>query len=481
MRFREIVFFGLFCTIFTACSVQLPDTDSITQNIPDSFNNTTLISIKNVESPNKDTQTPQIPSEQIKLLFQDSTLHSLFDLALANNLDLQITNTRILQAQAQLKSAFSELFPRVDGNLNANTSDSDEARSYSYYSQLGATLSWEVDLFGRLRHSANAKVSLYEKSLQDLENAKITLLSDVATLYFTLLETQANIILTQENIVHYTNALELTQLKVENGLLDSTELFEKQDFLTNEQNILENLKSLAQESQNALLILLNTNTIPQFSQDSLLNLSKFLLNTKLTLNNLPANTLLARPDIKAALFSLHAQIYNKANAKASLFPIISISANMSEILDSNTLASGNLAWQLASSLSAPILNRTQLTQNYFLQDAILQESYLTLQKSLKSAFYEIENASFNTKSTLLQLDNSQKRLNNAQNYYEFSYHRHSVGLVDTLEHALNSASFNNSKKSLNTAASENLKAFSLLYKAFGGNLNLHKESYAINK
>ena len=194
MRFREIVFFGLFCTIFTACSVQLPDTDSITQNIPDSFNNTTLISIKNVESPNKDTQTPQIPSEQIKLLVQDSTLHSLFDLALANNLDLQITNTRILQAQAQLKSAFSELFPRVDGNLNANTSDSDEARSYSYYSQLGATLSWEVDLFGRLRHSANAKVSLYEKSLQDLENAKITLLSDVATLYFTLLETQANII-----------------------------------------------------------------------------------------------------------------------------------------------------------------------------------------------------------------------------------------------------------------------------------------------
>ena len=389
MRFREIALFSLFCIIFTACSVRIPDTDSITQNIPDSFNNTTLISIKNAESPNKGTQTPQIPSEQIKLLFQDSTLHSLFDLALANNLDLQIANTRILQAQAQLKSAFSELFPRVDGNLNANTSDSDEANSHSYHSQLGATLSWEVDLFGRLRHSANAKISLYEKSLQDLENAKITLLSDVATLYFTLLETQANIILTQENIVHYTNALELTQLKVENGLLDSTELFEKQDLLTNEQNTLESLKSLAQESQNALLILLDTNTIPQLSQDSLLNLSKFLLNTKLTLNNLPANTLLARPDIKAALFSLHAQIYNKANAKASLFPIISISANMSEILDSNTIASGNLAWQLASSLSAPILNRTQLTQNYFLQDAILKESYLTLQKSLKSAFYEI--------------------------------------------------------------------------------------------
>ena len=165
MRLKEVILFSLFCVIFTACSAQLPSADSITQNLPDSFNNTALISIQNMESLDKDSQTkpqtPLIPSEQIKLLFQDSTLHFLFDIALANNLDLQITNTRILQAQAQLKSAFSELFPRVDGTLSANTSDSDEARSRSYSSQMGATLSWEVDLFGRLRHSANARASLY--------------------------------------------------------------------------------------------------------------------------------------------------------------------------------------------------------------------------------------------------------------------------------------------------------------------------------
>ena len=103
-----------------------------------------------------------------------------------------------------------------------------------------------------------------------------------------------------------------------------------------------------------------------------------------------------------------------------------------------------------------------------------------LQKSIKNAFFEIENASFNVNSAHTKLQNSQIRLNNAQNYYDFSLNRHSIGLIDTREHALNSASLNNAKKSLNTAKSENLKSLLALYKAFGGNLNLQKDFNAHN-
>ncbi|WP_238699155.1 TolC family protein [Helicobacter sp. MIT 05-5294] len=455
--------------IFLGCAANLPKEAEITQDLPQTFQNTPLISIKSESQ----TETKLDPTEQIKALFEDSTLNELFDIALNQNLDLQIMNTRILQAKAQLKSAWGALFPSVDGNLNANeshtrTNTTPMQKTQSYTSSVGATLSWEIDLFGRLQHSKNARESLYEKSLQDLENAKITLLGEIATTYLSLLEITQNILLTQENVVHYQNALELTRFKVENGLLDSTELFEKQDMLTNEQNTLESLKSLLEENKNALLVLLDTLEIPfEIESQVTPNIAK-----ELHLDSMPADVLLSRPDIKAALFSLYAQAYTKANAKASLFPILSISANLNDILDSNAQASGNLAWQFASSLSAPILNRTQLTQNYFLQDAILQESYLTLQKSLKTALSEIENTSFNVKSTDLQLQNSQQRTDNAQEYFEFSASRHLVGLIDDLEHALNSASLNNSKKSLNTAKTENLKSFILLYKAFGGDLNL---------
>lgn len=457
--------FLLFLFFLAACSAKIPQNSELTQNIPQRFNNMDLISIKQ-ESALKDS-TPQ---EQIKRLFNDSTLNSLFDIALEKNLDVQITSTRILQARAQLKSAWGDLFPKINGSLNANEShtraNSKEITTNS--TQASATLSWEVDLFGKLQHAKNAKLSLYQKSLQDLENVRITLLVEVADAYFNLLEIHKNLALTNLNIGHYKDALEFTRLKVENGLLDSTELFEKQDLLTDEQNIKEQLQISLEEYKNALLILLDSTTLPF----SLQNQQMPQIVESLSLNALPADVLFSRPDIKASLFSLYAQIYNKANAKASLFPILSISANISDILDSNTQNAGNLVWQFAASLSAPLLNRTQLTQNYFLQDALLSESYLTLEKSLKAAFFEIENASFSLKSTQLQLQNNLKRLNNAESYYEFSYNRHSIGLIDSLDHALNSASLNNAKKSFNTTKGQNLKALSLLYKTLGGNLNL---------
>lgn len=465
---RIFIFFAFSVALFffIACSVKMPEHKEITKNLPQNFKNTTLISI----ATDKNTRTFNNPTQQIKILFNDSTLNTLFEIALEKNLDLQITNTKILQAKSQLKSAWSELFPQINANINVNQSytKNDTRTNDSNSVQMGATLSWELDIFGRLRYAKNARLTTYEKSLQDYENAKIILLSEIANLYFTLLETYANLELTQLNLEHYTSALELTRLKVENGLLDSTELFEKQDLLTNEQNTKEQLKATLEENTNALLILLDLKTLPFAIHTQTMP----KIHTQLDLNALPADIILARPDIKASLLSLYGQIYNKANAKASLFPILSISANISDILDSSTQNAGNLAWQFAGALSAPLLNRTKLTQNYFLQDALVQESYLTLQQALNTAFGEIENASFSLNTANLQLQNNQKRLDNALNYYDFSYNRHQIGLIDSLDHALNTASLNNAKKSLNSTISQNLKALSLLYKTFGGNLNL---------
>ncbi|MDE5603370.1 MAG: TolC family protein, partial [Helicobacter sp.] len=191
-------------------------------------------------------------------------------------------------------------------------------------------------------------------------------------------------------------------------------------------------------------------------------------------HTIPADVLLSRPDIQASIQSLYAQIYNKANAKASLFPILSFSASLNEILHSSTQNSGNIAWQVAASLTAPLLNRTQLTQNYLLQDALLKESYLTLQKNLNTAFSEIENAIFNTQNTQLQLENNLQRLQNAKKYYEFSNNRRIIGLIDDLEYLNNTTLLNNSQKSLNTSANAKLQALITLFKAFGGNLYLSK-------
>ena len=465
--------------VFVGCSTKLPTDAEITQKIPQEFANQSIL-----EQISKQNRTQEIlpPQEQIKILFEDEVFNELVEIAIKQNMDLQIAKARILQARSQLKSAWGELFPQVSANLSATDSHSrgnssslngsSIVESSSQNTQIGATLSWEVDLFGRLNAAKNAQESFYYQSLEDLSNAQITLLGDLANLYFTLRETSLNIVLTKENILYYQDILELTRLKVENGLLDSTELFDAQDMLTDEQNTLEQLKTLQEETKNALLVLLDIKNLPF----NLVGNYHFVIPNNFSLQTTPADVLLFRPDIKASIQSLYAQVYTKANAKASLFPILSLSADLSDVLGSSEGNAGNLAWSLAASLAAPILNRTQLTQNYFLQDAILQETYLTLQKNLNTALGEIENAIFNTKSTELQTQNNQQRLENAKSYYEFSANRRSIGLIDELEYLTNKASLNNSQKNLNTSKNSQLQAIIVLFKAFGGNFYLSKEA-----
>ncbi|CAM2917300.1 TolC family protein [Helicobacter burdigaliensis] len=449
---RGIVFVLLF---FMGCA-KIPQNEELVQNLPLDFNNQKLIPIADFGG----IATPQ---EQLEIILKDENLNHLYKIGIANNLDLAIMQSRILQAKSSLKIAFSELFPKVDGSFSGSKNNT----TYNFTSQVGANLSWELDIFGKNKATSNSKESLYQKSIEDFKATQITLLADITSMYYNLQEYALNIKLTQKNIMHYKQVLELTRLKVENGLLDSTELFTKQDLLTNEQNTLETLKMQFEETKNALLVLLNLKTLPLVFEDSFVFKESF----EFSYEKLPSNAILSRPDIRANIFLLHSQIYTKQSAFSSLFPILSLSGNVSEILQGNQ----NVAWSLASSLSAPLLNRTQLTQNYFLQDAILKETYLNLQKTLDTAFFEIENALFNLKNMQLQMQNNKMRFNNAQEYFTFSLNRRSIGLIDELEFQENYASYNNSKKTLNTSKNSQIQALVGLFKAMGGNLYVAKE------
>lgn len=443
-------FFVLFAVFFLSACVTIPSNSELSKNIPTSFNNESLIQTS------KDTKVLS-PEIQLYYLFEDENLRNLYDIALLKNINLQIMQSRILQAESSLKVAFSEFFPKDSASFGGSKS-----KGSGFQTQVLGNLSWEIDVFGKNTNAKNSKESLYKKSMEDFRATQITLLSDVTSLYFNLQEYNLNISLTKENITHYAELLELTRLKVENGLLDSTELFTKQDLLTNEQNTLEILKKQFEESKNALLILLDLKSLPFVLSPSFSYKDDFLFSFE----KIPANAILSRPDIRANIYSLYSQIYNKSEAYSSLFPIISISGNVSEVLQNNS----NIAWSIASSISAPIFNRTQLTQNYFLQNELLKENYLSLQDSLNNAFFEIENSLFNIKNTQIQTKNNYLRFKNAQDYFMFATNRKSIGLIDELELRENNASLNNSKKNLYSSLNAQSQSLIMLFKAFGGNL-----------
>ena len=453
----------IFCLFLLSGCAKLPQNSDLTQNLPQSFENTNLISTT------KNEITTLLPQDTLNALFLDEDLKKLLEIALQNNRDLKIAQTRILQARSQLKSSFSTLFPTLTGEINANKSKNNLRDSYSI--NAGLNLSWEVDIFSKNRLAKNAKESFYFQNIENLSNTQITLLSDVATLYFTLRETQNNLILTQKNIELYKEVLNLTEFKVKSGLLDSTELFTKQDLLTKEQNLLQNSKERQEKDKNALLVLLDLKELPF----CLTKPYDFTKHRPFAVQNTTASVILSRPDIKASIFALHSQIYKKESAKMAQFPVLSINASLDEILKNN-LNTTDFAWQIFASLSAPLLNRTKLTQNYILENEILKESHLTLQKNLSNAKAEIENAIFILDSAKKRLENSEIQYKNAQNYLDFSQNKNLFGLNDMLDHAQNQASFNNTKKILISAKNTQNIALITLFRAFGGNMEITKDN-----
>src|SRR5262249_50529157 len=130
-------------------------------------------------------------------VFADPALQTLVREAIANNLDLQIAVARVEEARATAGIAKSFLYPQIDATAsyglrqasrtslqNGEEIDDTTHQNGAY----GFQLSWELDLFGRLRRQHEAALALVLASEQGRRGVLVTLVGDVATNYFLLRE-----------------------------------------------------------------------------------------------------------------------------------------------------------------------------------------------------------------------------------------------------------------------------------------------------
>ena len=157
-------------------------------------------------------------------VFDDPALQALVREALANNLDLQLAVARVEEARARAGVAKSYLYPQVDGGANYNVrgasntetqngtpTDDGTHQSGSY----GFQLSWEIDLFGKLRRQHEASLALLLASDQGRRGVLVTLVGDVATNYFLLREldlqleiSRQTLRLNDETVTYFQNRLD---------------------------------------------------------------------------------------------------------------------------------------------------------------------------------------------------------------------------------------------------------------------------------
>lgn len=477
--------------LFCACTTSIPSFDEIVEqnHIPQGFKNLdSSLASENSEAlsqKDKDAKRTNIMDnlestpfslKQFNALIDDATLHKLLGIALAKNTNVLTMISRINQAKSQMKINTANMLPSVNAGINSSYIDrstlqqSTTIRTGANTTNANVSMSWEVDLFGKLNALRKSSKKAYAQAQNNLAYAQISLIADVATLYFTLRDNANAINIAKQTLANLESIQEANENRLKIGLIDIA-TFQSFVSATNAQrNSLESLQYTFEQNLNALLVLLN---IPLSELEVIV---KFLDSAyelpsvaEFYINDMPSEIILSRPDIESTLFALHSQLYKETNANAARLPTISLSGSIGEVLYSSNGA-GNIVFQIASSITAPLLNRTSLKQNYLIQKELSKEAYYTLQNSINTALSEVENALFNLQSQKRQVQNTTDSRNISLRAYNTNSARLKRGLLDKSDFLSNENTYLSAENQLHSAKANELLSFITLFKALGGNL-----------
>ncbi|WP_258864243.1 MULTISPECIES: TolC family protein [unclassified Helicobacter] len=492
------IFLLAFLVVFSACTTKIPTAQELESknHIPQAFRNYTKkdsaqeaqnaqntqeaqnLQSKDSKNPQNNTQSKKFKADshlkQFSLLFNDKDLEKLLTIALERNSDVLIMISRIEQAKAQAKINTASLFPTINAGLNTNYTDR-RTQSQNLTVRPGTnsvnaslSMSWELDLFGKLNALRKSSKEAHKQAQSNLANTQLTLIGDVATYYFTLLDNAFSIAQSRDLLKNLEEIEAISKQEYESGLIDINTYKSAMINTTTQKNSMESALYTFEQNKNALLVLLDMNaqeldSYVDFSLPREVKIAEFDIEA------LPSEVILQRPDVESSIYALYSQLYKETNANAARLPSISLSGSIGELLYSNTTGN-SLVFQIANSITTPLFNRTSLKQNYLIQQELSKEAYYTLQKTINTALGEMENALFDKTSKARQVQNLSLALNLSQEAWQIDTQRQANGMIDRSEFLTNENTHLSMRTQFHTSQINEAISMVTLFKAFGGAL-----------
>ena len=386
-------------------------------------------------------------------------LNQLVELALAQNLDLEAALYRIDQARAQAKVAGAPLYPSIDASgsssrLYGEANDTNAARG-------GGSVSYELDLWGKNRNQAQSARHRTEASQFDREALRLVVTSDVTNFYSQILSLNDRVHIAESNLKNAEEILRIIEARFAQGAVSGLEVSQQRVAVNSFRTSLASLIEQRTTAANALAILLGL--APQNFPASPAELAVL----KMPQVNLtpPSDLLTARPDIESAEAGLRAVNADIGAARAAFFPSLTLG------LDS-TIAAGfgnpaSAATSLATSLLAPIFSGGRLTGNLENVSARQKELAAQYQKSVLTAFREVEDALAALKSANDRAVLSRQTVSESQIAYDIAKARFDAGAIDYLTLLETQRSLYQAEDNQISVNQGQLQAFVQLRKALG--------------
>ena len=333
-------------------------------------------------------------------LFSDDTVNTLVTKALANNFDLRIAAERAQEARAQLGITRANQFPFVDAQAGFTGSRGSSVGSTTFippgtkiqsaYTTVGAALSWELDLWGRLRRLTEAARANYLASEEGRRAVQVSLVSDVIDSYFQLLEQDSELEISRKTEAAARDSLRIVQLRHDRGAASALDVRQAEQLLyTATSRIAAAQRSVAQ-TENLLSLL--QGSAPD-AQPRGRKLEDIPVPAQVA-PGIPSALLARRPDIRAAEQNLVAANAQIGAARALYFPQISLTAfagGQSRYLLDIASAPARV-YSVAPTALQAIFHGGQLRNQVRFTEAQEREMLVTYQRSIYTALREVADA-----------------------------------------------------------------------------------------
>ena len=330
-------------------------------------------------------------------VFQDPVLQKLIRTAVQENYDVRIAASRVLQAQAQLSIARASQFPMVNAGAQAFSERNPKISSSfpSYEAKAGEvdlSVVWNLDFWGRYRRQTEAARASLLASQWGQRAVLTSVVSSVATDYFTLRELDWALDLSKQTLAARHNSLQLTNVLAKHGSASALDVRQSEQLVYTAAETIPDLERQIAQEENALSILLGRNPGPVPRGRPLTEQP----NPTTLPVGLPSELLERRPDIREAEATLIAANAEIGVAKAAFFPSISLtgSAGYESFALNNLFTHSQRTWNGAASLTQPIFAGGAIRSGLRLAEAQEREMLLTYQQTIMNAFQEVSNSPY---------------------------------------------------------------------------------------
>jgi len=341
-------------------------------------------------------------------------LSSLIERGVSSNLDLRAAVLRISEARAQREVAQAAFWPSVDANASFTRQRISEATAngaaltrfgnvnipgvpsvsfpnpYNQF-QLGASASWELDLFGRVRRSVEAANADLQASVEDQHAVLVSLCADVARTYIELRGAQLRKDVTDRSLATQKEIYDLTRQRRAVGMTTEFDVANAGAQLDSTQAQVPQLDGEVTRDINQLSLLLGRE--PDALRSELAAVRAVPQVAPVLPIGLPADLARNRPDIRQAEARLHAATARIGVAVGDLFPRLTLSASAGT---QSQTGADLLKWasrfgSIGPTLEVPVFDGTRWA-TVRLQNVKAQEAALDYERTVLSALHEIENA-----------------------------------------------------------------------------------------